>query len=92
MTKIGISLCAEISSIDALNEITRVNMDGLILRVSAIEGQGFSFGIILPMDKAVSLGMLPLQFSTYAELDIIWAEHHIYADLAQSGYIRTAIS
>jgi hypothetical protein len=47
-------------------------MDGLILRVPAIEGQGFSFGIILPMDKAVSLGMLPLQFSTYAELDIIW--------------------
>jgi hypothetical protein len=43
-------------------------------------------------DKAVSLGMLPLQFSTYAELDIIWTEHHICADLAQSGYIRTAIS
>jgi hypothetical protein len=67
-------------------------MDGLILRVSAIEGQGFSFGIVLPMDKAVSLGMFPLRFSTYAKLDIIWTEYHIYADLAQPGYIRTTVS
>ena len=67
-------------------------MDGLTLRVSAIEGMGLSFGIVLPMDKAVSLLMLPPHMSTYAGVDIFWTEYHIYTNLAQPGYIRTTFS
>jgi hypothetical protein len=52
---IGVSLCTQINSIDALKKITRVNMGGLILQVSLIEGHSLDFGLVLSTDKAVSM-------------------------------------
>ncbi|KAL8689525.1 MAG: hypothetical protein Q9218_004824 [Villophora microphyllina] len=52
----GIQIMATIDHIAALNTLTHINTDGLVLRVGLVQGLGLDFGIMLPADNAIKLG------------------------------------
>lgn len=52
----GIQIMATIDHIAALNALTQINTDGLVLRIGLVQGLGLDFGIILPADNAIRFG------------------------------------